>query len=166
MTVAGDRPGDRSPATGPAPVGAIVIGLAGTVLVAMAAMDGAALLRRDGGPWPVPFPDVPSFGTDSPLPVAFAYFAGLVLLVRAWLGLRRARPAVGTTIAVAALWGLPLLFGPPIGSRDAYSYVAQGEIARSDLPAYDSAADDLPPGPVRDAVDPLWLEVPAPYGPA
>src|SRR5664279_2111377 len=36
-------------------------------------------------------------------------------------------PAVG---AVAVLWALPLLLGPPLLSLDAYSYAAQGELLR------------------------------------
>lgn len=156
----------RRPPTG-APVpsirSAMWTGLAGSAVIACAAMDGGALLRPVGGGWPVPLPRIP--GGPAVLPVLLAHFGGLVLLARAWLALRRARPATATTVAVAALWAVPLLLGPPIASRDAYSYVAQGEIAAAGLDPYVDTAADLPAGPVRAAVDPLWRETPTPYGP-
>jgi hypothetical protein len=143
-------------------------GLAGSVLVTLAAVDGGALLQRDLGsdPWPIDLPHVPGAGSGSILPVLVAFYGGIVLLVRGWLALRRARPPARLALAVAALWMLPLLVSPPIGSRDAYSYIAQGAVVDEGLSAYDHAADDLPPGGIRDGVDPLWFTVPTPYGPA
>ena len=61
--------------------------------------------------------------------------AGVALLSAAWVLLRRRTAiaghgiAVGTVAAIAALWMVPLLLAPPIGSRDVYSYVAHGELA-------------------------------------
>lgn len=155
------RPTDGAPV--PSIRAASWTGLVGSSLIACAAMDGGALLRPDGGGWPFPLPGIP--GGPAVLPVLLAHFGGLVLLARAWLALRRARPAAAITVAVAALWAVPLLLGPPIGSRDAYSYLAQGEVAAAGFDPYVDTAADLPPGPVRAAVDPLWRETPTPYGP-
>src|ERR1700760_3154946 len=61
------------------------------------------------------------------------FYAGMVALCLAWLGLgwslRRApevRP--GRVLLIGALWCAPLVLGPPLFSRDIYSYMAQGEL--------------------------------------
>ena len=53
--------------------------------------------------------------------------AGLALLVDAWL---RLRPREGRSVPSLTwvFWSLPVLLAPPLFSRDAYSYAAQGLI--------------------------------------
>jgi alpha-1,6-mannosyltransferase len=71
--------------------------------------------------------------------------------------LRRVRTA-------AVVWSLPMLVAPPLLSRDAWSYAAQGELTRLGLSPYVWAPGILD-GPIREAVDPLWMNAPTPYGP-
>jgi hypothetical protein len=65
---------------------------------------------------------------------------------------------------VAAVWALPFAVGPVIGSRDAYAYVAQGELARRGLDPANAVVSRLGPGVLLSAVDPRWRETKPPYG--
>jgi alpha-1,6-mannosyltransferase len=86
-----------------------------------------------------------------------AVFAGVALLLQTWLVLghdvlddleRNDRRLV----LILAVWTAPLLLMPPLFSRDAYSYFAQGQL--------------LLEGWFLTGADPLWAESPTPYGPA
>lgn len=93
---------------------------------------------------------------------------GLALLGASWLQLCR-HTAHGTadvtTARIAAIsWSLPLLFAPPLFSRDGWSYAAQGVLTHLGASPYVWTPNILQ-GPVREAVDPMWLDTPAPYGP-
>ena len=97
---------------------------------------------------------------------------GVALLSGAWVLLRRRTVApghgltVGTVGAIAALWMLPLLLVPPIGSRDVYSYVAHGELAAQGLDPGEVAPVGLGlTSPVLQSVDPVWRNVVSAYGP-
>ncbi|MDR1512011.1 MAG: hypothetical protein LBS56_00805, partial [Propionibacteriaceae bacterium] len=52
--------------------------------------------------------------------------AGIWLLVDGWFRLRKTADRPAGPWPVLFLWSLPLLFGPPVFSHDAYSYAAQG----------------------------------------
>lgn len=60
----------------------------------------------------------------------------------------------------------PLLLGPPLGSRDVYSYAAVGELAATGQDPYEVGSGVLDDDTVVEAVDPLWRSTPTPYGPA
>lgn len=66
--------------------------------------------------------------------------------------------------AVLFWWVLPLLFAPPVFSRDAYSYAAQGWILHNGIDPYAVGPGSLPGG-FADQVDWVWRMTPAPYGP-
>jgi hypothetical protein len=89
--------------------------------------------------------------------------AGLALLVDAWL---RMRPRDGRRVPSLtwAFWSLPVLLAPPLFSRDAYSYAAQGLIVQRGLDPY-AYGPYWVPGQYADQVDPMWMLTPAPYGP-
>ncbi len=118
---------------------------------------------------------VPSAPSGRAASVALLY-AGMVLLCLAWLGLGRmlgpGRPSGGEDrrdlLVVAAAWALPLALGPPLFSRDVYSYLAQGTILHLGLNPYHDTPAVLAslghPG-VLHAVSPFWRHTPAPYGP-
>ena len=94
--------------------------------------------------------------------------AGVALLVFAWL-LLRPRPQAGgsrSVVPIAAwwLWSLPFLLAPPLFSRDAYSYAAQGLIVDRGMDPYATGPISVP-GPFADQVDPMWLFTSSPYGP-
>lgn len=99
-----------------------------------------------------------------------AVFAGVALLLQAWLvlghdvldDLERSEPRL---LWILALWTAPLLLMPPLFSRDAYSYFAQGQLMLEGLDPYTSGVSALP-GWFLTGADPLWSESPTPYGPA
>ncbi|MBO4205407.1 DUF2029 domain-containing protein [Micromonospora echinofusca] len=129
-------------------------GLAGAVLLAVAAYLGGALPTLSGGPLA---------GRYGPWPV-LAWLAGTALLTGAWWALRHGTPGTRWVLATVALWLLPLLVAPPLGSRDVYSYACQGWL-------YATGGDPYAVGPAGagcpwvDAVAPIWRDTPAPYGP-
>ena len=88
---------------------------------------------------------------------------GMALLVDAWL---RMRPVHGRRAPSLAwlLWSLPIMLAPPLFSRDAYSYAAQGQIVLRGMDPY-AVGPFWVPGPFADQVDPMWVQTPAPYGP-
>ncbi|MDN5768892.1 MAG: polyprenol phosphomannose-dependent alpha 1,6 mannosyltransferase MptB [Humibacillus sp.] len=90
--------------------------------------------------------------------------AGMALLVDAWLRLRPRSGSAPLHRLTWLLWSLPVLLAPPLFSRDAYSYAAQGQIIAQGMNPYEVGPVYVP-GPFRDQVDPLWLFTPAPYGP-
>jgi alpha-1,6-mannosyltransferase len=101
-------------------------------------------------------------------------FAGMGILVIAWLMLGRfARPArarlatQGQLSRTLVMWLVPLLFVPPLFSRDVYSYLAQSEIVRRGLDPYSlGPAQALGIGdPLTMGVSNMWRDTPAPYGP-
>ncbi|NYI71591.1 alpha-1,6-mannosyltransferase [Naumannella cuiyingiana] len=63
--------------------------------------------------------------TGSGLNFGFA-FCGILALTAAWLWLGRVRPAIRETMLILTIWALPMIFGPPVLSRDVYLYVEQG----------------------------------------
>ncbi|MGB7981290.1 MAG: polyprenol phosphomannose-dependent alpha 1,6 mannosyltransferase MptB [Candidatus Nanopelagicales bacterium] len=99
-----------------------------------------------------------------------AVFAGVALLLQAWLvlghdvldNLERSEHRL---VLILTAWTAPLLLMPPLFSRDAYSYFAQGQLLLAGLNPYDNGVSALP-GWFLTGADPLWAESPTPYGPA
>jgi alpha-1,6-mannosyltransferase len=147
--------------------GSIVLTLAGTRLLGPRA-GGAQLL----GPGPVHwwFETKLVSGTAG---TEVVFYAGVAALVIAWLGLGfelRRREAVGmrTLVLIAALWCLPLALGPPLFSRDVYSYIAQGTLLHLGHNPYQVTPltlGHLGQGHILNAVSHTWLKTTAPYGP-
>lgn len=99
-----------------------------------------------------------------------AVFAGVALLLQSWLvlghdvldGLEHNDRRL---VVILATWVAPLLLMPPLFSRDAYSYFAQGQLLLEGLNPYENGVSALP-GWFLTGADPLWAESPTPYGPA
>jgi alpha-1,6-mannosyltransferase len=95
---------------------------------------------------------------------------GLGLACWAWLELLRlVRATTGPdrlplVLRATGCWSLPLLLAPPMFSRDGWSYAAQGVMAHLDHSPYDVGPAVLA-GSITEAVDPMWMDTPAPYGP-
>jgi len=79
----------------------------------------------------------------------------------AWRGRLRTRAAIG----VLTSWSIPLLLGPPIFSKDVYSYIGQGLIAHRGLNPYSVPPAVLGNGPLLRSIASVWRHSPAPYGP-
>ncbi|MFC6016753.1 polyprenol phosphomannose-dependent alpha 1,6 mannosyltransferase MptB [Plantactinospora solaniradicis] len=87
---------------------------------------------------------------------------GAAGLVAVWWRLRTVA-APGWLLATGALWALPLLLAPPLGSHDVYAYACQGELVAAGLDPYVAGPDALPCRWL-DWVSPTWRGTPAPYG--
>ena len=75
------------------------------------------------------------------------------------------RLSVGWAWIILGVWGLTFVVGPPLFSRDLYSYVAQGLIAHHGLDPYTVGPDVLGPGHLLNSVASVWRSTPSPYGP-
>ena len=97
------------------------------------------------------------------------FYLSVALLLAAWLGVgcqaRAGLLTTGRARTVLGLWALPLALGPPLFSRDLYSYVSQGVIAHAGLNPYAVGPSVLGPGSLLASVAPAWRHTPAPYGP-
>lgn len=129
-------------------------------------LTGSRLGALPGSGWGGWWFAVPKAGTDV-LGVVF-YLCALSMVV-AWIGIGRTARAgrLSTTraLVVLAAWGLPLFLGPPLFSRDIYSYIGQGLLAHHGLDPYRVGPDALGQGPLLSAVASVWRATPAPYGP-
>ncbi len=131
------------------------------------AAAGAATPGADGQLWSLPtIPVSPSLD----LVVALGlFYAGMILLVRAWLSLRKVVlsepvPMLALALVICA-WAAPFALGPPLASRDVYAYAAQGELADEGFDVYSEGPGALGDSAVLDSIDPLYLDAPVVYGP-
>jgi hypothetical protein len=145
----------------------VIWGWAGFGLLgsALAAFTGSRLLGSDGVRWWY----TASFPTGHEA-AKIVFWLGIAALCAAWLGLGRSveRTKLWQLWAIGALWCLPLLLGPPLFSRDVYSYLAQGTLVHLGQSPYHEAPSVLARlghQHVLNGVDPFWRKTTAPYGP-
>src|SRR3954470_19080850 len=92
------------------------VGLAGSLLLAVAAFTGGAR-----SPWrPTMTPTTILAGENGVL-LPLSWLVGTVLLIGAWWFGRREIPSARWAYVTAALWAAPLLAFLPLGSYDVYS---------------------------------------------
>jgi hypothetical protein len=86
------------------------------------------------------------------------WLAGGVILAVTWW---RTKPS---SLVTAAIWAAPLMFAPPLGSRDVYAYACQGALWLDGKDVYATGVAD---GgcPWTASVPELWWHTPTPYGP-
>lgn len=147
--------------------GTVLLGLVGSALLAVSAVGAGGILVTDplitGGPlsWI-------RYGHGRDLATMLLYL-GVGMLIWAWVRLGRdvlAGTAMSRHVLVAcAAWTTPMLFSPPLFTRDVYSYLAQGALALRGLDPYEVGPAELPAGPIADNVHYVWQTTPAPYGP-
>lgn len=135
------------------------LGFVGAVAIMAGGLTAGALPVRDEF--------VPTSGRVA-LGLLCVYF-GIVLLIAAWWWLGRRvqgpRPPAPRELTTTLLvWAAPLVLGPPLFSRDVYSYLAQGAMVHSGIDVYSHGPDRLG-GPLAAEVAPVWRHTPAPYGP-
>jgi len=106
-------------------------------------------------------------GHGGALTVVFYGFGGLLVLAWVMVGLvaRRGLLTTRRAWALLAAWGGPLVVAPPLFSRDLYSYVGQGLVARRGLDPYSVGATALGSGHLLASIPAQWRSTPAPYGP-
>jgi len=146
-----------------------IFGATGTVLMAIGALGAGARPVVQDPTFGVRLLNLPSRIQTVSLTMTTT---GAVMMALAWLMLgrftlgprRMTRSQLDRTLM---LWIVPLLFAPPMYSKDVYSYLAQSQIARNGLDPY-----KVGPAPglgldhvFTSSVPSLWRETPAPYGP-
>jgi hypothetical protein len=98
-----------------------------------------------------------------------AFYTSVGLLLAGWAGLGahayRGRLSVRVSWLVLAVWGLPFFLGPPLFSRDLYSYIAQGRLAAGGLNPYVVAPSALGHGDLLASIASVWRGTASPYGP-
>ncbi|MFL6072575.1 MAG: polyprenol phosphomannose-dependent alpha 1,6 mannosyltransferase MptB [Mycobacteriales bacterium] len=139
-----------------------LLGLAGSVLLACAALaDGALTIQ-----------DQQQRGSLGWLRVTIGIvlgYAGLALLVGAWLGVGRllrgdGGPDLRWLRTTLVAWAVPVALVPPLFSRDVYAYAAQGDLLAHGMNPYAHGPADLP-SRWAGSVSPVWRHAKAPYGP-
>jgi hypothetical protein len=97
------------------------------------------------------------------------FYVASVVAIAGWLGVGEAawhgRLSLRAGMVVLACWSVPLLLGPPIFSKDVYSYIGQGLIAHRGLNTYVVSPSVLGNGPLLRSIASVWRHSPAPYGP-
>lgn len=146
-----------------------LFGATGTVMMAIGALGAGARPVVQDPTFGVRLLNLPSRIQTVSLTMTTT---GAVMMALAWLMLgrfalgsrRMTRSQLDRTLL---LWALPLLFAPPMYSRDVYSYLAQSEISLQGLDPYRvGPATGLGLDHVFTlSVPNLWRETPAPYGP-
>lgn len=136
-----------------------LVGLAGTVLVAVGGLGGGAV------PVDRTWLGLPAGGARDLGTAAVA--GGVLLLLAAWWLARRHLDDVAprALVRATALWSAPLLLAPPLFSRDVYAYAGQALAAARGLDPY-GVGPGAVGGDVAANVDDVWLDTASPYGPA
>jgi alpha-1,6-mannosyltransferase len=148
------------------PRGPLLTGLIGALLMVTGGFGAGGILVRDPvltnsalGFW--------RFGHGRELATVFIYL-GVVLMAWAWVRLGREvlahRVGGRGVLSTAAAWLAPMLLGPPLFTRDVFSYLAQGALPLAGFDPYAVGPEALP-GVFTQNVHYFWQDTPAPYGP-
>ena len=110
-----------------------------------------------------------TLSTGTGLAAHLAFYTSVMVLLAGWSGVGvhayRGRLSVRTAWVILALWGVPFFLGTPLFSRDLYSYVAQGQLARHGLNPYMVAPSALGSGSLLSSIASVWRNTASPYGP-
>jgi alpha-1,6-mannosyltransferase len=151
---------------GAPPRGPLLTGLVGSLMMVVGGFGAGGVLVRDPlltnsalGFW--------RYGHGRELATVLIYL-GLALMVWAWVRLGRGvlahRVGGRAVLSTAAAWLAPMLVGPPLFTRDVFSYLAQGALPLAGLDPYGVGPEAMP-GVFTENVHYFWQETPAPYGP-
>lgn len=144
----------------------LLLGSAGSVLVALGAFGAGATLLHDPVLAGTPF-DALRYGNGRSLATAVLYL-GVVLMLTAWVllghAVHRGQADTRRVLRAIGAWSGPLLLAPPLFSTDLYTYLAQGAVAHAGLDPYTNVPADVP-GPIIDNAAGEWMTIPSPYGP-
>lgn len=149
-----------------------LLGLVGTMLIALGAVGGGALPVVDN-PW---FRG-PLGALMSPMMIASSslVLVGTGCLVAAWLcmapfvGASAGPPRIVAPVVLRTFiaWVLPLMATTPLFTQDIYSYLANGSIVRQGLDPYSAGPVELlgVDHHLARSVPFIWAHSPSPYGP-
>ena len=111
----------------------IAVGTCGSIGLALTGTTLGAVIRPGNPRWWFAIPE------GGALLSHLGFYASVVLLIAGWVGVgyhaRQGQLTVARSWVILALWGLPLLVGPPIFSRDIYSYIGQRAQGCTNSPA-------------------------------
>ena len=141
----------------------IAIGTCGSIGLALTGTSLGAVIRPGNPRWWFAIPE------GGALLSHLGFYASVVLLIAGWVGVgyhaRQGQLTVARSWVILALWGLPLLVGPPIFSRDIYSYIGQGQLAYHGLNPYVAAPTALGDPRLLASIAEVWRKTASPYGP-
>lgn len=146
---------------------AVIPGTIGTILIGIGAL-GVGWLPLDTALLDNSVVDALRSTTLGAVVSKTAVVVGVVLLLQSWLLLgydvmRGLDRDVKRLWVALVAWCVPLMVCPPLFSRDVYSYFAQGKLMAAGIDPYTRGSSSVP-GWFNDGVDPMWAEVPTPYG--
>lgn len=144
----------------------LLLGLTASVMMLLGSFGAGGVLIRDPlltnsalGFW--------RYGHGRDIAMALIY-GGVLLMAWAWIQLGRgvlAKQVSGRAVlTTAAVWLVPMLFCPPIFTRDVFSYLAQGALPLHGWDPY-AVGPVAMPGIFTENVHFFWQDTPAPYGP-
>jgi alpha-1,6-mannosyltransferase len=141
----------------------IVVGTCGSVGMVLIGTSLGSVIRPGNPRWWFQIP-------EGPATVArLGFYASVAVLIIGWLGVgyhaRQGRLTVTRSWVILALWGLPLLVGPPLFSRDIYSYIGQGLLAYHGFNPYSVAPSALGNARLLASIAEVWRNTASPYGP-
>lgn len=149
------------------PMRTITLGTIGSLLILVSALGAGAILAQDPLIGRGPFSWI-RYGHGRILATLVLY-TGFALVVWAWVLLGRhvlaGRVGAKPVLVASVCWTIPMLFAPPVFSRDAYLYIAYGTLPLHGYDPYTVGPGILDVDPVVDNVDSFWQATPAPYGP-
>ena len=137
-----------------------------TLILFGAVLPSSPFSTKLAGAW---FFGIPSHGTSQGglwFSLLLVY-GGTVVLLGCWLDLvrRAGTHTLRQLFAVAGMWVVPLLAAPPLLSRDAYAYGAEGQLVRAGFNPYSQTLLAHRASVFFRLSDPLWRAAHAPYGP-
>ncbi|MGO1465952.1 MAG: polyprenol phosphomannose-dependent alpha 1,6 mannosyltransferase MptB, partial [Candidatus Corynebacterium faecigallinarum] len=143
---------------------AILLGLAGALLMALCSHAVGATRYRGGLLQEIGWSNV-GFGHLYGIVIAIMWVA-ILLLIASWIILGGRLVRLGEPIGAwpVVAWVAPLVVAGPMMSRDVYSYLMQGTLARDGHNAYEVGAS-ASPGRMFFEVSADWRNTTTPYGP-
>jgi alpha-1,6-mannosyltransferase len=143
---------------------AVLLGLVGSVLLALCSHSVGATRNRGGILQSLGWSNL-GFGHLYGIVVVVMWVA-ILLMILSWIVVGGRVVRLGEPLGVRTIlaWVAPLFFAGPLMSRDIYSYLMQGTLARDGHNAYDVGAS-ANPGRMFFEVSGDWRNTTTPYGP-
>jgi alpha-1,6-mannosyltransferase len=149
------------------PYRTIALGFFGSLVILISAVGAGGILIHDPVLGNGPLSWI-RYGHGKIL-ATVALYSGFGLVVWAWVKLGRhvlaGRVGSRAVVFAAVSWTLPLLFSPPVFTRDVFSYLGQGTLPLHGFDPYQVGPVVLDIPAVSQNVHEFWQTTPAPYGP-